>query len=108
MGGLMLAYNFNGGCRMISDSAELLPGEVARPEGVSPEELEAIFPGVTGRRRVQEALRQLEALEAMITPRRLREAILGVDGGWLANMERRIGECRESLAGAPTAGEPGV
>ena len=40
---------------------------------------------------------QIKALEAQITPRRLREAVLGVDGGWLAQQEAAIVALREQL-----------
>jgi hypothetical protein len=36
-------------------------------------------------------------LEAQITPRRLREAVLGTDGGWLAQHEAKIAKLREGL-----------
>ena len=40
---------------------------------------------------------QIAALEASITPRRIREAILGTDGGWLANQEALIAAERSKL-----------
>jgi hypothetical protein len=39
----------------------------------------------------------IETLEAAITPRRMREAILGVDGGWLAAQEVLIAAERAKL-----------
>lgn len=36
----------------------------------------------------------IDALEASITPRRMREAVLGIDGGWLANVEKQIATLR--------------
>lgn len=36
-------------------------------------------------------------LESSITPRRLREAILGVDGGWLENLNHKISGLRSQL-----------
>lgn len=39
----------------------------------------------------------IQALEATITPRRIREAILGIDSGWLANVNSQIATLRASL-----------
>lgn len=39
----------------------------------------------------------IAALEATITPRRTREAILGIDNGWLADVESHIQELRGQL-----------
>jgi len=36
-------------------------------------------------------------LEATVTPRRLREAILGIDNEWLKDLEERISELRSQL-----------
>lgn len=43
------------------------------------------------------AMNQILELEAQVTPRRLREAALGTDGGWLANIEQQIAALREQL-----------
>lgn len=42
-------------------------------------------------------LRQIRELEATITPRRLRESILGIDNGWLNELEQQITELRKGL-----------
>ena len=39
-------------------------------------------------------------LEAQQTPRRIREAVLGVDGGWLAGIEAQIEALRSQLGGS--------
>jgi hypothetical protein len=36
----------------------------------------------------------ISKIESQITPRRLREAVLGTDGGWLANAEAQIAALR--------------
>ena len=41
----------------------------------------------------------IAALEATITPRRQREAILAIDTTWLADIEIQIGQLRQQLAG---------
>lgn len=40
---------------------------------------------------------QIYALEGTVTPRRIREAVLGVDGGWLARVEAQIVALRGEL-----------
>lgn len=45
----------------------------------------------------QKAARAIAALESQITPRRLREAVLGIDGGWLETKNAEIKKLRESL-----------
>lgn len=42
-------------------------------------------------------LRAIRILEASVTPRRIREAILEIDNGWLENVESQIAELRENL-----------
>ena len=41
--------------------------------------------------------RQVLALEAQQTPRRMREATLGLDNGWLADLESQIEALRTQL-----------
>ena len=41
---------------------------------------------------------KIAALEATITPRRTREAILSIDTTWLADVELQIGQLRQQLA----------
>jgi hypothetical protein len=43
------------------------------------------------------SMEQILALEAQITPRRMREALLGTDGGWLADVNAEIAALRVSL-----------
>lgn len=40
---------------------------------------------------------QIQALEATQTKRRMREALAGTDGGWLANLETQISALRAQL-----------
>ena len=40
---------------------------------------------------------EIAVLESAITPRRLRESILGTDGGWLSEQESKIVELRNQL-----------
>lgn len=41
--------------------------------------------------------RQIVALESQQTPRRIREATLGIDNGWLAGIESQIETLRDQL-----------
>lgn len=44
-----------------------------------------------------ETKRKISELESAITVRRIREAILGVDGGWLAQRNEQIKQLRDGL-----------
>lgn len=46
---------------------------------------------------VQIKLDRIAVLESQITPRRIREAVLGTDGGWLAQKEAAIEAARQAL-----------
>jgi hypothetical protein len=41
---------------------------------------------------------QIAALESTVTPRRIREAVLGSDSGWLANINNQIAILRGNLS----------
>lgn len=45
----------------------------------------------------EQALIDIRALEASITPRRIREAVLGTDNGWMADVEEQIEALRGNL-----------
>lgn len=40
---------------------------------------------------------QIRVLESQQTDRRIREAVLGIDGGWLTNLNAQIEELRAAL-----------
>jgi len=42
---------------------------------------------------------KIAELEALVTPRRQREAILAIDTTWLADVELQIAQLRQQLAG---------
>lgn len=42
-------------------------------------------------------LRAIAAIESSITSRRVREAVIGADGGWLADADARIAALRSKL-----------
>lgn len=45
----------------------------------------------------EKALSEIARLEGEVTPRRMREAVLGTDGGWLENQESLIAAERAKL-----------
>lgn len=49
--------------------------------------------------RVVKVKAEIEVIEASITPRRTREAVLGTDGGWLAARDAEIAALRAEMAG---------
>ena len=44
-----------------------------------------------------DAQKKIDELERQVTQRRMRDAIAGTDGGWLANIEAQIAEERSKL-----------
>lgn len=42
-------------------------------------------------------LAQIVELEATVTPRRLREAAVGIDGGWLKDVDDQIADLRKKM-----------
>lgn len=51
---------------------------------------------VAGQQR-RDILSQIATLEAQQTDRRIREAVAGTDGGWLANLNTQIAALRAQL-----------
>lgn len=47
--------------------------------------------------KVQEIKSNIASIESQITSRRIREAVLGLDGGWLASKEAEIEQLRADL-----------
>lgn len=67
------------------------------PEGfaaITDAEAQALLPTPTAADLVKQ---QINDLESSITPRRMREAVLGTDGGWLANLDAQIADLRKQL-----------
>ncbi len=64
------------------------------PEGAT--HIEAVYT-ISSKTAVQLALDEIELLEKEITPRRTREAVLGVDGGWLSRQESLIATQRSKI-----------
>jgi hypothetical protein len=51
-------------------------------------------PGPDAEAAPDQALAKIRELEATVTPRRLRESILGIDGGWLKALDAQIDALR--------------
>lgn len=66
-------------------------------EPISPEEA-AVLQVVPPPSEADLLKAEIVDLEATITPRRLREALLGTDGGWLARVDKQITDLRGQLA----------
>jgi len=80
------------GFRSINEENEVFPDEYF--SGSPPDWTPSSVPN--------EAIKgQISALEATVTPRRLREAVLGVDGGWLAAINAQIDALRAQLQSQP-------
>jgi len=64
----------------------------------SAEELAEIQEGVDAQAIINAMpLQKIHNLESQVTQRRIRDAIAGTDGGWLANQESLIAEQRSKL-----------
>jgi len=69
---------------------DMIPQEIAAQQV-----MEAEWDGQRARAQIIEQIQELELLE---TPRRISEAILGLDNGWLANNRAQIAALREQLS----------
>ena len=69
---------------------DMTPQEIAAQQA-----MEAEWEGQKVRTQIIEQIQELELLE---TPRRISEAILGLDNDWLANNRAQIAALREQLS----------
>lgn len=78
------------------DSLDVLPNLVAFIGG---EIGDSIIDGVLVKQPAPERdiRAEISALESTITPRRLREAVLGTDAGWMATLDAQIAALRAQL-----------
>ena len=98
----MFCYSNSGSSMRAVDSdcvAEV--GEVIFPDYPTDDELDTAFPGYKAQKSKDTAndiiLAQIDALEVQQTSRRIREALLGTDSGWLANLNSQIQSLRAQL-----------
>lgn len=64
---------------------------------ISDDEANTIINGLNALSPADEIKMQIMVLESSITPRRMREAVLGIDNGWLADIENQIVQLRAQL-----------
>lgn len=75
-----------------------LPGEIVSLDFMSDAELEAAFPEYPKHRSRRDIVEEIAKLEALQTPRRLREAALNDEGrAWLAGLNAQINDLRTRL-----------
>jgi hypothetical protein len=92
-------YSNNGlSWRMVSPSYIAQEGEVLFNTVPSSSELSSAFSQYTITAAAASIKAQIIALEATATPRRLREAVLGTDSGWLGNLNTQITALRAQLS----------
>tara|TARA_R100000365_G_C2748574_1_gene80564 strand:- start:11494 stop:11781 length:288 start_codon:yes stop_codon:yes gene_type:complete len=63
-------------------------------EPATPDEIAALLPQPSSADLIKQ---KIATLEATVTPRRIREAVLGIDGGWLADLNEQIAALRAQL-----------
>lgn len=79
-------------CLDSSDFEDLLPAGCV---SITAEEAAALEPLPTANELI---IRQITGLEATVTPRRIREAVLGIDNGWLAALNTQVAALRDGLS----------
>lgn len=98
----MICYSNNGfSFRAVNDNYVAQQGEAIFPDYATDGQLETAFPGYKAQKEKNDSnnaiVAQITALEAQQTDRRVREAVLGVDNGWLANLNSQITVLRTQL-----------
>ena len=72
-------------------------GEALFSEIATPTQLTAAFSGYTAAVSKASIDQQITALEATMTPRRIREAANGTDNGWMKALDAQIAALRTQL-----------
>lgn len=91
-------YSNNGiSMRMVPCGYKAKSGESLFADQATPEQLAEAFPNYGAEKRKIDALIEIADLEKQQTPRRIREAALGVDNGWLDKLNLRLTELRRQL-----------
>jgi len=94
----MYAYGNNGlYFRAIDSEQNLLDGEMAFSEIATDAQLAEAFSEYAAAKNKSDKLKAIADLETTITDRRIREAVLGIDNGWLANVNAQIAALRSQL-----------
>jgi hypothetical protein len=77
-----------------NDSYVPVAGEISFDEFPTDEQIATSFASYRDAVAALAKREQILNLESQITPRRLREAVLGVDGGWLLSINNQINALR--------------
>lgn len=98
-GRFAISIDDNGG-KEISDDvlAALFEGQMAGKKIVPDADGYPVLQDPTPPSANQSILNQIVDLEATVTPRRLREAVLSADSGWLAGVNEQIAALRRRLS----------
>lgn len=92
------AYSNDGlSFRMVDDDYIAQSGEVMFSGIPTSGQLASAFTKFTASEANLVIVRQIVTLEAQQTPRRMREALAGTDGGWLAALNTQITTLRAQL-----------
>lgn len=100
MGARFLHYVLNGQMSHRSCEPDYVAGEgevIFDHDPGTPEQLAKAFPNYAALMARSDTLRQIGMLEASVTSRRMREAAIGADGGWLAKVDQQIADLRKGL-----------
>lgn len=81
----------------VEDNYKPEPDEVASHILLTEDEILAKFPKYAVPSKNKDLMAQIRALEATVTNRRMREAHLGKDGGWLENIDDQITTLRNQI-----------
>ena len=94
----MFCYSNNGhSMRAVEDDYIPIAGEMVFQDYATEAQLIEAFPEYESKLEKQLIINQMSALEASVTPRRIREAALGIDNRWLESVEEEIAALRAQL-----------
>lgn len=97
IGTVVLYYNNGLSLERIARPYVLQKGEKFFPDFATSDQLTAAFPNYSTSISNVTAQQKITDLESSISLRRLREAILGTDGGWLKSIDAQIAVLRKSI-----------
>jgi hypothetical protein len=92
-------YSNNGlSMRLVPADYQAQDGETTSAAPLTDEALAKLFPAHAAAAAQENIRLKILELEAQQTPRRLREAALGTDDGWLQNLNEAIAALRAQIA----------
>ena len=95
---MQYCYSNNGmSWRGVNDDYVAQTGEVLFPQIATPAQLTSAFSGYAAAVSKASLDQQITALEATMTPRRIREAANGTDNGWMKSLDAQIATLRIQL-----------